>query len=222
MDMTPDRWSAICAYLNDVFGAQDDQLTTLMNRATAAGLPDIAITADVGHLLSILTQLAGPVRLALEVGTLAGYSGIWIARALAPGGTLLTIELEDAHADFAQAEFETAGVADRVEIVRGSALNVLPAVADRLGPESVDLVFLDAVKAEYPAYLDLVRPLIRLGGVLIADNVIQANGVVVPESPDAAPGARGVDAFNRQLAADPGFEATTVPLREGLAIAIRR
>lgn len=222
MDMTPDGWRRICAYLNEVFGEQDEQLATLMTRAVDAGLPDIAITPDVGHLLSILTRLAGPARAALEVGTLAGYSGIWIARALAPGGKLLTIELESAHADFAQAEFDAAGVSDRVDIIRGAAIDVLTSLRERLAAASLDLVFLDAVKAEYPAYLDLVRPLIRSGGLLIADNVVATSGVLVPEQPQATAGTQGVDLFNRSIAADPEFEATCVPLREGLAIAIKR
>lgn len=219
--MTSEGWRRIGVYLNDIFGSQDEQQATLMQRATEAGLPDIAVSAEVGHLLSILTRLAGPASLALEIGTLAGYSGIWIARALSPGGRLVTIEFEEAHADVAQAEFEAAGVADRVEIVRGAALDVLPELATRLGPASVDFVFLDAVKAEYPAYFELVKPLLRPGGVLVADNVIATSGVLVPEQPDATAGTRGVDAFNRMIAADPAFETACVPLREGLTIALR-
>ena len=118
MEMTPDRWEHTSSYLHEVFGNEDAQLSTLTPRAVAAGLPDIAVSADVGRLLMILTSMTGGgsgARLAVEVGTLAGYSGIWIARGLAPNGKLYTVEPEKLHADFAQEQFKIAGVADRVE-----------------------------------------------------------------------------------------------------------
>ena len=223
--MPTDRWTVASTYVNSLFGTQDDHLATLMQRATAAGLPDIAVSAEVGHLLSILTALvsADPnaTGRALELGTLAGYSAIWIARALPPGARLTTVELEPKHADFAQRELLTAGVADRVEIVRAAALEAIPALAESLGPASLDLAFIDAVKAEYPDYFHALKPLIRPGGLLIVDNALGTGGMDVPADPDATEGTRGVHRLNQLVAADPDFESTLVPLRQGLLIARR-
>jgi caffeoyl-CoA O-methyltransferase len=224
MEMTSARWRATSSYLVDVFGAQDEQMATLMPRAIHAGLPDIAVSPDVGRMLKLLTGMSGDGRganIAVEVGTLAGYSGIWIARGLAPGGRLITIELEAAHADFAQREFETAGVSASVEIRRGPAMDLLPPLAAELRPGSVDLVFLDARKREYPDYFAAVRPLIAAGGLLVADNVLGSHvwWIDLPEGHDED--RDGADRFNRIVAADSDFEAVAVPLREGVMIARR-
>ena len=226
MDMTPKRWNQTYAYLREVFGSQDEHLAGLMGRAIRAGLPDIAVTPEVGRLLMILTGLSGPDgrggRLAIEVGTLAGYSGIWIARGLGPGGRLVTIEAEALHADFAERSFADAGVGDRVEVVRGLALEALPTLGERFGPASVDLVYLDAVKTEYADYFRLVSPLIRAGGLLVADNALGTGSTCVPEDPGATEATRAIDRFNRLVAGDPAFEAACVPIREGVLIARKR
>ena len=226
MDMTPQRWENTCAYLQEVFGRQDTDLAELRNRAIARGLPDIAISPDVGRLLMILTALTGRdgrgATLALELGTLAGYSAIWIARGLAPDGRLVTVEIDDHHADAAQSEFQRAGVADRIEIVRSAALDALPVLAERFGPESFDLIFLDAVKAEYPAYLEAARPLLRPGGLLLADNALGSSEWWIDDEvgvdPEADRSRVAMDRFNRELASDAGFEAVCVPIRQGLTI----
>lgn len=209
--MTPERWDFLNTYAREVFGQEDEQLATLMDRAVEAGLPRIAVSPDVGMLLKILASLTSG-QLALELGTLGGYSGIWIARGLAAGGKLLTIESEDDHADFAEAEFAQAGLGDRIEVVRGAALDVLPGLAERLGPGSVDFVFIDAVKSEYVEYFEAVRPLLAPGGVLVADNVYATGQGWIDEG-------YGTDDFNRMVAADPDFEATATPMREGVLIA---
>ncbi len=209
--MTPETWSYIGDYANDVFGGYDEHLAGLMSRAVAEGLPPIAVSADVGRLLKILASMTEG-HLAVELGTLAGYSGIWITRGLAPDGRLITIEVDDRHADFAEAEFATAGVADRVEVVRGAALDVLPELSDRLGPESVDFVFIDARKSEYVAYFELLAPMLKPGGLLVADNVYGTGAGWI----DAG---HGTDDFNRLIAADPDFEAVATPMREGVLIA---
>lgn len=211
--MTPERWDFLSKYANDVFGDQDDQLSTLMDRAVEAGLPRIAVSADVGRLLMILASTTRG-RLALELGTLAGYSGIWIARGLGSGGKLITIEYEDAHADFAQREFEQAGLGDQVEIVRGAALEVLPDVANRVGEGNLDFVFIDAIKSEYVDYFEAIRPLVAVGGLVVADNVYGTGRGWIDEG-------YGTDAFNRLVAGDPDFEATATPMREGVLIARR-
>lgn len=211
--MTPERWTFINSYASEVFGREDDHLAGLMDRAAEAGLPKIAISPDVGRLLQILVSTTrGEV--ALELGTLAGYSGIWIARGLRPGGRLYTMEFEDEHADFAQAEFERAGVADRVEIIRGPALDELPGVALRLGPKSVDFAFIDAVKTQYVEYFELIKPMMRHGGLIVADNVYGTGAGWIDEG-------YGTDAFNRMVASDPDFDAVALPMREGVLVARR-
>lgn len=211
--MTPDRWTFLLDYANEVLPNPDDQLASLRERAVAAGLPAISVSSDVGRLLRILTSLT-PGRLALELGTLGGYSGIWIARGLAADGRLVTVEIDDHHADFAEAEFAAAGVGDRVEVVRGAALDVLPGLAERFGPGSLDVVFVDAVKTEYLDYLRIVKPLVAPGGLLIADNVYGTGSGWIDEG-------YGTDEFNRTVAADPDFLTTIVPIREGVLIAKR-
>jgi predicted O-methyltransferase YrrM len=224
MDMTPSRWSYTASYLIDVFGAQDEQLTTLMPRAVAAGIPAISVSPDVGRLLMLLAGMAGGgrgARVALEVGTLAGYSGIWIARGLSRDGRLITIESEPAHADFAQREFEAAGVSSSVEIRRGAALQVLTSLAAELGPGSVDFVFVDATKREYPEYFALLRPMIAPGGLLVADNVLGSQTWWIDAPPGRSLDRDSADRFNHIVAADRDFEAVAVPIREGVLIARR-
>lgn len=211
--MTPQRWAFIGEYAAEVFGHEDDRLRRLMDRAGEAGLPRIAVSPDVGRLLKILTSLTEG-KIAVELGTLGGYSGIWIARGLAEDGKLYTVEYSEDHADFAQSEFEGAGVGDKVEIVRGRALDVLPELADRLGEHSVDFAFIDATKSEYVAYFQLLKPMMRPGGLLVADNVYGTGLGWIDEG-------HGTDEFNRLVANDPEFEATATPMREGVLIARR-
>ncbi len=217
MEMTPERWAFTSAYSNEVFGSQDRNLAELKHEAKEAGLPDIAVSADVGRLLMILTSLTRG-RLALELGTLGGYSGIWIARGLQPNGRLLTIEASDRHADFAERQFGKADVAEKVEIRRGPALVVLPQIATELGDQSVDLAFVDATKTEYVDYFRLIKPLLVSGGLLVADNVYGTSSDWIDMDTTAM---RAVDAFNRVVAADPDFEAIALPIREGVLVAKR-
>ena len=224
-EMTPERWESTRCYIREVFGTQDPGLAGIRPRALAAGLPDIAVDAEDGHLLGILTALAGAgqgARLALELGTLAGYSTIWIARGLAPGGRLITLELDAGHAAHARRELDSAGVGDRVQVREGAALELLPGLAAELGEGSVDLAFLDAVKTEYPAYFDALRALIAPGGVLVADNVLGTGDDWIDTGPGVSPSRDAIDLFNRKVAAHPDFEATMVPLRQGVLVARRR
>ncbi|MHC4416696.1 MAG: O-methyltransferase [Planctomycetota bacterium] len=218
MEMTDQRWRYTTEYSREVFGQQDRHLAGLMAEATAAGLPDIAVSADVGRLLMMLTAMTR-ARLALEVGTLGGYSGIWMARGLAEGGRLITIEREPNHAAFAQRQFERAGVADRVEIRVGAALEVLPQLAEEVGPRSLDVVFIDAEKTEYPDYWTLVRPLVAVGGLVLADNVYGGGTWWIHDYEH--PVRQAADRFNRLVAGDEHFEAVAVPLRQGVLIARR-
>jgi len=219
MEMTPERWRATSTYLRETFGREDRQLAGLMGEAVEAGLPDIAVSADVGRLLHLLTGMTQG-RLAVEVGTLAGYSAIWLARGLRPEGRLITIELDPGHAAFAERQLDLAGVGDRTEVRRGAGLDVLASLRNELAPGSVDVLFLDAVKTEYPAYFRLGRELIAPGGLLIADNVLGAGDWWIDDREH--PARQAVDELNRTLAADPDFDAAAVPLREGLLLARRR
>ncbi|HEX6286265.1 MAG TPA: O-methyltransferase [Acidimicrobiia bacterium] len=213
MPMTPERWNYIGEYANEVFGQSDDHLAGLMDRAVDAGLPAIAVSADVGRLLKILVSLTDG-RVAIELGTLGGYSGIWIARGLAADGKLYTVEYADDHADFAQQEFERAGVAHKVEIVRGPALDELPGLYHRLGDSSVDFAFIDAVKSQYVEYFKLLKPMMKVGSLLVADNVYATGAGWIDEG-------HGTDGFNRLVAGDAEFEAVATPMREGILIARR-
>ena len=219
MQMTPERWEWFRAYSQEVFGAEDGHLAGIMAEAVARGMPDISVGPDVGRLLMIMTTLT-PGRVALEIGTLAGYSGIWIARGLRDGGRLITIENDPNHAAFAREQFKRAGVADRVELREGAALKVLPDLAAELGASSLDLTVIDAVKSEYPDYWTHVRPLIAPGGVVLADNVLGGKAWWVADSNH--PEGIQIDRFNRMVASDSEFEASLVPLRAGILIARRR
>lgn len=226
MDMTQERWAVTCAYLKEVFGREDAHLATLMKRAVAAGLPDIAVSPETGRFLAVLASMAaegagGRSPMGIEVGTLGGYSGIWLARGLGANGRLITIELEKKHADFARAEFDQAGVGKNVEIRLGKGIDVLGTLARDLPPGSVDLVFLDAIKSEYGEYLRLVRPLLRRGGLLIADNALAA-GYWIGDAPGTNPNRDAMDAFNRRMAAEAEFDAACVPVGNGVLVARKR
>ena len=218
MNMTEKRWRYIQEYSKEVFGQEDDHLAGLMQEAIAKGLPSIAISADVGRLLMILASTTRG-RLAIEVGTLAGYSGIWLARGLANNGRLITIELEDKHADFAQKQFVLAGIAKTIEIRRGAALDVLSHLAEELEPGSVDVVFLDAVKSEYPQYWTSVKNFIAPGGIILADNALGSDSWQIDDESD--PQRIAMDKFNRLVASDPEFEASIIPLRNGVLVGRR-
>lgn len=221
MEMTPERWEKTSAYLEAVVGGEEGALGGLMERAVRAGIPDIAVSADVGRLLLLLTRLAG-VRRALELGTLAGYSGTWIARGLEAGGRLWTVEPEREHADFARRTFEENGVADRVTIMRTTGLDAIRALLAEFGEGSFDLVFIDAVKSEYPDYWRACRGLIRPGGLVIADNALGSDSWWIDAPDSNARSAAGADALNRMVCADPEFDAAIVTNRQGLLVARRR
>jgi len=218
--MTPQRWNATERYAADVFGQEDEVLRAIAEATRSAGLPPISVSAEEGRLLMILASLT-PGRLAVELGSLGGYSGTWLARGLDPAGRLITIEADPHHADVAESAFRTAGIAHQVEVRRGRALAVLPGLADELGPESVDVAFVDAEKVEYPDYFRLLEPLIAPGGLYLADNVYGTGDSWIDE-PDGNPGIAAIDEMNRMVAGNARFEAVAIPIRTGLLIARRR
>lgn len=221
MDMTTDRWNTTTDYLDDVFGQQDEHLASLMPRAIEAGLPDIAVSPSVGRLLLLLARLADAHTI-VEVGTLAGYSGTWLARGMHADGKLITLEPVEKHAAFAEEGFAACGLADRVEVRRATGLDGLPVLCDELGTGSVDLVFLDAVKAEYPDYYPHAKALLRPGGLVVADNALGSNDWWIGEPDGNQPAHDGADKLNRMLAEDPEFDAACLPIREGVTVARKR
>jgi predicted O-methyltransferase YrrM len=217
-EMTLDRFAYTTRYLRDVFGHEDAHLEGLMTDAVRQGLPDIAVSPDVGRLLLLMTKLTRG-RLAVEVGTLGGYSGIWLARGLQDDGHLITIESEEKHARFAATQFEKAGVAHKVSVRQGKGLDVLADLARTLAPGTVDVLFFDAIKREYADYWRVAKDLLAPGGLLIADNVLGAGFWIDQEG---HPDRDAIDAFNRSITADESLDATCVPLREGVLIARKR
>lgn len=138
------------------------------------------------------------------------------------GGRLITIEAEPTHADFAERAFADAGLADRVTVRRGTGLDELPRLADELGPGTVDLVFLDAVKTEYPDYLPHAKRLLRPGGLLVADNALGSGEWWIDDAPGTNASRDAADRFNRLVAADPDFESFCTPIRQGVLVARKR
>lgn len=203
---TKEQWSAVDAHLIDELVTEDDALAGARRSEREHGLPPIEITANQGAFLAMLVQIAGAHRV-LELGTLAGYSTIWLARAVGPDGRVVTVELDARHAQVAQANLERAGVAERVDVEVGSALDVVAGLADQ-GADPFDFAFLDADKANMPAYLELVLRVMRPGGVIVADNVVRGGRVVDPSSTD--PDVQGVREFLHAMGSDPRLDATAL------------
>jgi predicted O-methyltransferase YrrM len=206
-------------YIDDLFTRQDEALTAAVADSRAAGLPDIQISAGQGKLLYLLARMIGARRI-LELGTLGGYSTLWLARGLARDGKLVTLEYEPRHARVAAANIARAGLADRVEVVVGPALETLPGVIER-ADAPFDLVFIDADKVNYPNYFAQIMRGVRSGSVLLADNVIRDGKVLAPGDDVSALAARD---FNALLAADDRLEAIVLQQvgikgHDGLAVA---
>ncbi|MEB4209048.1 O-methyltransferase [Mycobacterium sp. 94-17] len=166
----------IDAFLDRVVGGADPALSAAAEASSAAGLPPIAVSEQQGKFLSLLAGAIG-ARSILELGTLGGFSTIWLARGAGPQGRVVTLEYEPKHAEVARANLQRAGLADRVEVIVGAALDTLPTVN---GP--FDLIFIDADKENYPAYLEWAVRLARPGAVIVADNVIRQGQILDPES----------------------------------------
>jgi len=201
------------AYQRRLFGVEDDVLARVRERHVSLGFPSIHVSAEQGRLLQVLVRAVGATRV-LEVGSLAGYSGVWLARALPPEGSLLTIERDPARAAAARAAFAEAGITVRAQVVEGEALAVL---SDLDGP--FDAIFLDADKAPMPAYFQHALRLLRRGGILIADNAFFHGTVADPD--DHSPDAQGMREFNRLAAGDPRLVSALVPMRDGVVVAVK-
>lgn len=200
--MTQKLWSEVDDYLGDVLLQPDSALDAALAASRAAGLPEIAVTPNQGKFLHLLAQLAS-ARTILEIGTLGGYSTIWLARALPADGQLITLEVNSGYAEVARANLTAAGVADLVDIRIGTALDTLPDVE---GP--MDLVFIDADKATIPHFFDWALRLSHPGSVIIIDNVVRGGAVVDAASTD--PSVLGVRKLHELIAAEPRVEATAL------------
>jgi predicted O-methyltransferase YrrM len=201
------------AYLRPLFWPEDDLLVDLARDLGERG-PQIQVSAEEGRLLALLVTLTGARRV-LEVGTLFGYSGVWMARAMGPDGRLDTIEFSALHAEAARGWFERAGLRDRVTVHEGAALQVLPGLAP-----GYDLAFFDAAKAEYCDYLDHALRLVRRGGVILADNVFWNGRVAGGDDRDAD--VRGIRDYNARIATDPRLNSTVIPVGDGLSVSVVR
>lgn len=177
-------WTAVDDYIGNSIVRQDYALQTALEESRAAGLPPYNISAPQGQFLHILARSINARRI-LEIGTLGGYSTIWLARALPPDGRLITLEYEPRHAAVARENLERAGVSSQVEVRVGAALDRLPTLErENLGP--FDLFFIDADKANIPAYFDWALRLARVGAIIIIDNVVRDGEVANAQSRDAS------------------------------------
>jgi predicted O-methyltransferase YrrM len=200
---------ATAKYLLELTAVEDDALRAARERASAGGMPPVS--ADTGALLTLIARMTGAMN-AVEVGSGAGYSGIWLARGLAEGGTLTTIEADPQHQRLAKESYRDAGVSGRVRSILGGALDVLP----RLSDGGYDLVFIDAAKDEYPAYLDHALRLVAPGGVILADNVLWSGRVADPAATD--PATEGLRDYNRRITEDERLHSVVLTIGDGLAL----
>jgi caffeoyl-CoA O-methyltransferase len=202
------------------FVPEDAELRRANDRAQAAGLPEIQISPLQGKLLQVLVAACG-ARKVLEIGALAGYSGAWLALALPPGGKLITLEVSPKHAEVARETYQAAGVGDKVEIRVGAALTTLPQLT---GEAPFDLIFIDADKNNYPAYLDWALQLSRVGTIIVADNVIRSGRAFLSPPPDES--AEGAAAYNAKLLSNPRLVSVALAIDEdgqdGFAISVVR
>ena len=222
-----ERWTAVDRYITDLLVPEEQALEAALAASAAAGLPPIAVTPNQGKLLELLARMQG-ARTILELGTLGGYSTIWLARALPAGGRLITLEAEPRYAEVAEANIARAGFAEVVEIRVGPALETLPElVVEGAGP--FDLIFIDADKGNYPGYFEWSLKLSRPGTVIIGDNVVRDGAILDPDAKDPLTGnkdlIRGVRRFYELLSAESRVSATAIQTvgdkgYDGFALAI--
>jgi len=219
--MTQEKWTEVDRYITDLLVAPDPALDAALAASAAAGLPPIAVAPNQGKLLHLLARIQGARRI-LEIGTLGGYSTIWLARALPPGGRLVTLEADPKHAEVARANLARAGLAGMVEVRVGRAADTLPQLAAEAGGP-FDLIFVDADKAGTAEYFAWALRLSRAGSVIIVDNVVRQGAVADAASTDAS--VQGIRRFNQALAAERRVSATELQTvgskgHDGFALAV--
>ncbi|MGK7312287.1 MAG: O-methyltransferase [Candidatus Longimicrobiales bacterium M2_2A_002] len=235
----PDPTGPLARYVEELFTDEGAVLEELRAAITDQGLPEIYISAEVGKLLQLLLSIIGARRV-LEIGTLGGYSALWMARALPADGRLVTLEVDPDRAAFARRFVAKAGMADVVEVREGDAREILAAMvaeraagatgpganasagasADAAGrPGPFDAVFIDADKESYVEYLERSLELVRPGGLILADNAFR-DGRILDDDPDEA--TRGVLDYNERAASDPRLDSTIIPVRDGVVVSVVR
>jgi predicted O-methyltransferase YrrM len=204
--MSNERWEAVDDYISNLLVGEDRALRAARQASDEAGLPAIALSPAQGKLLHLIACIRGARRI-LEIGTLGGYSTIWLATALPDDGHLISLELEPSYAEVARANAERAGLAGLIEIKVGPALDTLRELIDE-GAGPFDLTFIDADKRNTPEYFQLALELSRPGSVIVADNVVRDGALVDADSQD--PGALGMRRFHELLSRTAGVSATTI------------
>ncbi len=204
--MTTDTWNAVDAYIGTTVVQQDDALDAALRESAAAGLPSIAVSPAQGKFLMLLAR-AMQARAILEIGTLGGYSTIWLARGLVAGGRVVTLEANPRHAAVARVNVDRAGVGAQVDILPGRAIDTLPQLDGR-ADVPFDLVFIDADKPGIPAYFTWALQLTRPGSVILVDNVVRDGELANANSDDD--NVRAVRRFHDMLAREPRVSATTL------------
>ena len=205
--MAEDQWVAVEQYFSKSLLLNDPTLESALATSEKPGLPAISVSPTQGKLLQMLAQMLG-ARAILEVGTLGGYSTIWMARGMSPGGHLITLEVDPSHAAVAQRNLSSAGLQEVVEVKVGNALETLPRLAaDRRGP--FDLIFIDADKQNIPAYFEWALKLSRPGTLIVVDNVVRDGAVIEADSSDES--VQGVRRFIEQVAANRRVSGTAIP-----------
>ncbi|OUL34050.1 methyltransferase [Nostoc sp. T09] len=219
--MSQEHWAAVDRYITDLFVQPDLALDTALQTATDAGLPPHNVSPNQGKLLLLLAQIQ-KARTILEIGTLGGYSTIWLARSLPADGRLISLEANPKHVEIARGNIARAGLSNLVDIRLGRALDTLPQIATE-GHAPFDLIFIDADKPNNPDYLAWGLKLSRRGSLIIADNVVRNGAVVDAISSDSS--VQGIRRFNELLAAEPRVSATEIQTvgskgYDGFAIAL--
>jgi predicted O-methyltransferase YrrM len=204
--MNPESWTAVDRYFSDLLMPPDPGLEAALAAGSAAGLPSINVTPLQGKFLNLLARIKG-ARSILEIGTLAGYSTIWLARALPAGGGLVTLEVDPNHAEVARANFARAGLTAVIELRLGRAIDTLPQLAAE-GRGPFDLIFIDADKVSTAVYFTWALKLAQRGTVIVVDNVVRKGAVADAETGD--PAVQGVRRFNALLAAESRVSATAI------------
>ncbi|WP_330345453.1 O-methyltransferase [Streptomyces longwoodensis] len=199
-------WDAVDAYFTEHLSPDDEVTAAALRESEAAGLPPIGVTANQGKLLQLLAQVQG-ARGILEIGTLGGYSTIWLARALPPEGRLISLEYSPRHAEVAQRNLARAGLDGQVEVRVGPALESLPRLADE-NPPPFDLVFIDADKGNNPHYVEWALRLTRAGSLIVLDNVVRGGRVVDADS--TAEDVRGTRAAIELIGSHPRLSGTAI------------
>jgi len=197
-------------YIINIFAQEDDVLKAVVKDAESKNFPMIQVSPDLGKFLYLLIKMV-KAKNALEIGTLAGYSSIWLARALPDDAKLTTLEISTEHAEAARSNFSKAGLDNKIDLIFGNAMDSL----EKLKNEKFDFVFIDADKTGYLEYFNRVILMMNRGGIIAADNTLR-KGQVIQENTDE--GTKAIKVYNKKVAADPRVESLLVPISDGLTI----